>query len=61
MKGLLRWPACDGNQVISRHGQSRDHRMLAQMGTQRHSGEDLPRDPSAQGRGHRVVDARIVF
>ena len=32
-----------------RHRQPRD-RMSVQAGTQRHCGEDLPRDPSAQGR-----------
>ena len=32
------------------HRQSRDHRTTVQTGTQRHRGEDLPRDPSAQGR-----------
>ena len=52
-EGQSGWPACDvyGDQVISRHGQSRDHRMSVQVGTQRHGGEDLPRDPSAQGPG----------
>ena len=34
-----------------RHWQSRDHRTTVQMGTQRYRGEDLPRVPSAQGRG----------
>ena len=28
----------------------RDQRTSVQVGTQRHFGEDLPRDPSAQGR-----------
>ena len=30
-----------------------DHRMSDRVGTQRHGGGDLPRDPSAQG--HRQV------
>ena len=42
-------PACDGNQVIGRHRQSRDHWATVQTGTQWYCGEDLPRDPSAQG------------
>ena len=50
MKGRSGWPACDEDQVIGPHRQSRDHRMSVQAGTQRHCGEDLLCDPSAQGR-----------
>ena len=51
VKGHTGWLACDGDQVIGRHGQTRDHRMSVQADTQWHCGEDLPRDPSAQSRG----------
>ena len=50
-EGYLGWPACDENQVIGRHRQSRNHRMSVPTGKLRHCGDDLPRDPSAQGRG----------
>ena len=43
-------PACDGDQVIGWHRQSRDHRISVQPGTQRHCGEDLSGNPPAQGR-----------
>ena len=31
MKGLSGWPACDGDQVISRHRQTRDHWIAANV------------------------------
>ena len=52
-----------GDHVIGRHRQSRDHRMSVQMGTQRHCGKDLLRDPLAQGRGrvaHGVLQENSV-
>ena len=48
MTGQLGWPACDGNQVIGRHRRSRDHRISVQTSTQRHRGEVLLRNLSAQ-------------
>ena len=41
-KGQSGRPARDGNQVVRRHRQSRDHRTTVQTGTQRYCGEDLP-------------------
>ena len=53
-EGAIRMARLRRGSVIGRHRQSRDHRMSVQAGTQRHCGEDLPRDPSAQGRGQVV-------
>ena len=50
MKGHSGWHACNGDHVIGQHRESRDHRMSFQVGKQRHCGEELPHDPSAQGR-----------
>ena len=56
-------PACDGNQVIVRPRQSRAQWVTVQTGMQRYRGEDLPRGPSAQGRGqvaHGVLQENSV-
>lgn len=41
-------PACHGGEIISRNGRSHNHRTHSGG---LHSSEDLPRDPTAQGRG----------
>ena len=52
MNGQSGWLACEGDQVIWRHRQSRDDQMSVQAGTPWYCGEDLPPDPSAQGCRH---------